>query len=86
MIQTVKVTNRSDSYLGYNIPELNNLYRRFTPNETKDISKDELLRLSWVPGGTELIAEYLIISDENFVKELLNHIEPEYFYTRDEGL
>jgi len=80
----IKVQNRDFGSVGYTIPDLNNLHREFQPNETKIITFDELFKLSQVPGGTYIIANYLIVQDEEAIKELLGMIEPEYFYTERE--
>lgn len=82
--QIVKVTNRNHGYTGYVIPELNNLNRNFAPGETKEISIDELRKLSWTPGGSALINNYLIIHNEEAINELVPNAEPEYLYDRDD--
>ena len=82
--QIVKVTNRNHGYTGYVIPELNNLNRNFAPGETKEISIDELRKLSWTPGGAALINNYLIIHNEEAINELVPNAEPEYLYDRDD--
>lgn len=80
----IKVQNRDFGSVGYTIPDLNNLHRTFQPNEVKVISYDELFKLSQVPGGDYIIANYLIIHDEEAAKELLGYFEPEYFYTEND--
>ena len=80
----IKVQNRDFGSVGYTIPDLNNLHRTFQPNEIKVISFDELFKLSQVPGGDYIIANYLIIHDEEAVKELIGFFEPEYFYTEQD--
>lgn len=80
----IKVQNRDFGSVGYTIPDLNNLHRTFQPNETKVITFDELFKLSQVPGGSYIISNYLIIHNEEAVKELLGLIEPEYFYTEED--
>lgn len=80
----IKVQNRDFGSVGYTIPDLNNLHRTFQPNEIKVISFDELFKLSQVPGGDYIIANYLIINDEEAVKELIGYFEPEYFYTEND--
>ena len=47
----VKVQNRDNGSVGYTIPDLNNLHRTYQPNETKNITMDELRKLSYVPSG-----------------------------------
>ena len=80
----IKVQNRDFGTVGYTIPDLNNLHRTFQPNEIKVLTFDELFKLSQVPGGDYIIANYLIIHDEEAVKELIGIIEPEYFYTEQD--
>ena len=80
----IKVQNRDFGTVGYTIPDLNNLHRTFQPNEIKVISYDELFKLSQVPGGDYIMANYLIIHDEEAVKELMGYFEPEYFYTEQD--
>lgn len=77
----IRVQNRDFGTVSYTIPDLNNLYREYQPNEIKMVSFDELFKLSQVPGGMYIITNYLIIYDEEAVAELLGEVEPEYFYT-----
>ena len=77
----IKVQNRDFGTVTYTIPDLNNLYREYQPNEIKQITFDELFKLSQVPGGMYIITNYLIIYDEEAVAALLGEVEPEYFYT-----
>ena len=80
----IKVTNRDNGNVGYTIPDLNNLVRNFSANETKEITMEELRKLSYIPGGEKILRNYLIIQNEEAINELLNHVEPEYFYTEKE--
>lgn len=80
----IKVTNRNHGYSGYVIPEMNNLNRTFAPGETKEIPMEELRKLVWTPGGAAIINNYLIVHDEEAVKELVPGAEPEYLYDRDD--
>lgn len=79
----VKVTNRNRGSVGYTIPDLN-LHRVFASKETKTISMDELQRLSYIPGGDVILKKYLVIEDEEVVRDLLNKVEPEYYYTEED--
>ena len=67
----VKVTNRDNGTVGYTIPDLGNLHRTFQSGETKEISMDELRKLSHIIG---LIAWY--VDSESFncesFEEVLN--------------
>lgn len=77
----VKVKNRSTGPAIYSIPELGdkrNIRREFAPGETKDISTEEIEALTFVPGGTNLLTNYLQILDENVIESVLHSAEPEY--------
>lgn len=80
---TYKVTNRSASMLVYSIPE-DGIRREFSPGETKKIKHSELEKLSYQSGGDILISEYLLIQNEDAIKELGIHTEPEYFISSEE--
>lgn len=80
----VKVTNRNKGTTGYVIPDMGNLRRRFSVNETKQITFEELQKLSWVPGGKYLLKHCLFIDDEEVVKELVGKVEPEYYYSKQD--
>lgn len=77
------VKNRSASVVVYKIPE-RGIRREFYPGETKKISKDELVDLSYQSGGKELMAQYLIIEDENLTNELEIHTEQEYWMNENQ--
>ena len=59
---TVKVTNRDNGSVGYSVPDLG-VHRTFQPRESKEISAEELRKLSYLPGGDVIIRDYLIIDD-----------------------
>lgn len=80
----VKVTNRDNGRVGYTIPDLNNLVRTFAPNETKELTMEEIRKLSYIPGGKTLLKDYLIVHDEEAIEEVLTKVEPEYFYTEED--
>ena len=71
------VKNRSSSVVVYRIPETN-LRREFQPGETKKIPFGELEKLTYQPGGRELIANFLQIMEEEVTQDLNIHREPEY--------
>ena len=79
----LKVTNRNNGSTGYTVADLG-ILRHFSPNESKDITMDELRKLSYVPGGRYIIENCLIIHNEEAVREILTDVEPEYFYTEAE--
>ena len=82
MDKIYNVKNRSSSKVIYRIPELN-IRREFMPGESKRISHDELEKLSYRPGGENLIANYLQIDDLEVAAEFNagRPIELEYNYS-----
>lgn len=78
------VKNRSASRVHYSVPELGIKSRDFQPGETKRIKFSELEGLSYLPGGRELIRDYLLITDEEARNEFVGHVEPEYNMTEKE--
>ena len=76
----IKVTNRDKGSVGYIIPDLGNLNRQFQPGETKDLTFEELQKLSWIPGGMYILENCLILDNAAAVQELLGQVEPEYYY------
>ena len=76
-VYTVK--NRSASMVVYNLPEIG-VRREFMPSEIKkNISYDELEKLSYQSGGRELIANFLQILDEQVLDNLGISTQPEYY-------
>lgn len=71
------VRNRSAGVVVYTIPE-DNITRRFAPGETKRISYNELLQLSYQPGGREMMANFLQIQSEGVLNTLGIKTQPEY--------
>ena len=71
------VKNRSSSMVVYRIPETN-LRREFAPGETKRIPFGELEKLTYQPGGRELLENFLQIVEEEVTTDLGVHRELEY--------
>ena len=65
----IQVTNRDSGRVGYTVPELG-VRRQFAPKETKEISFEELQALSYLPGGDVMLSQYLVVRNEEAVKEL----------------
>ena len=80
----VEVINRISGTTTYIIPEMQNLKRTFTNKERKIVPFEELRRLMYVPGGEELLREFLIINDKEVIDALGLNVEPEYFYNEEE--
>ena len=75
MAQMFNVKNRSASVTGYTIPDLG-VRRSFAPGETKKISLEELEKLSYIPGGMALLANFLQIEAS---ANLMKNVQPEYY-------
>ena len=68
------VKNRSSSVVVYSIPE-SNLRRTFAPGETKRIPFSELEKLTYQPGGRELIANFLQIMEEEVTQDNMSEAQ-----------
>lgn len=66
--QYIQVRNLTDNAVVYLIPE-DNLRRVFGPNEDKLISREELKKLYYQPGGPTLIQDFLRINDKELAIE-----------------
>ena len=77
------VRNRSAGVVVYKIPE-DSITRRFAPGEVKRLPYDELLHLSYQPGGRELMANFLQIQSEGVPKSLGIKTEPEYYMSEQQ--
>ena len=71
------VKNRSASVVVYRIAD-DNIRREFAPGETKKITYGELIKLSFQPGGRELMEDYLFITEAEATQNLNVRREPEY--------
>ena len=81
----VKVLNRDNGSVVYTIPEMNGLTRVFQSGETKEVSYEELRQLSYIPGGMDLLKDSLVIlNNPTIINSILGHVEPEYYYTKDD--
>ena len=79
-MEKISVINRSSSTAIYTIPE-DNITRIFAPGETKKIDKQELEKLTYQPGGREIIEQCFLIQNEELVSEFIGEQEPEYWLT-----
>jgi hypothetical protein len=77
----IKVRNRSHANVGYTIPDMSNLHRTYEANEVKEVTFEELQRLSYRPGGSYILQHYLVIDNLEARDELLGDVELEYNYT-----
>ena len=74
----ISVKNRSSSIVVYQVPEMG-VRREFMPNEVKNITMEELMALSYTPGGMDLIHKSLFIQDESALQDMSVKVEPEYY-------
>ena len=79
----IKVTNRDAGSVGYTVPDLR-IERQYQKGETKEVTMEELRKLSYLPGGDYIIRNCLQIDNSDAVNELLGDVEPEYYYTENE--
>ena len=80
----IKVRNRSTAMVGYSIPDLNNIRRTYSANETKEVSFEEIQKLSYKPGGVYMLQHYLVIENLEARDEILGDVELEYDYSEDD--
>jgi len=59
----IKVVNKFDGTVGYTIIDMG-LHRNFYPGEIKEITFEELQKLSYTPGGNTILKEYLEIQNK----------------------
>ena len=80
----IKVINKYSGIVGYDVPDLG-VHRDFFPNEVKEITYEELQKLSYNPGGEVILRQYLEISNKEVANTLLHKSpEPEYYYSEDD--
>lgn len=80
----IKVVNRTSGIVGYTIPDMGNLHRSYTARETKTVTFEEMQKLSYLPGGTYMLKNSLLIRDPEVVEELFPGYTaevPEYYYS-----
>jgi hypothetical protein len=83
MKKLVSVKNRSAGRVVYRIPE-HGIRREFNSNEIKQIPYEELVWLSYRPGGRNLMTNMLQIQEIKATENLNIHTEPEYFMSEDD--
>ena len=79
MNKIMEVKNRSASTVVYKVILDNNTVRReFAPGETKKVTYDELVKLTYQPGGRALMENFLQIKSVEAIEDLNVRTEPEY--------
>lgn len=80
----VKVQNRTFGKVCYCLPEIGVPHRSFMNGEEKELTVKEIEALSFLPGGMELLRDYLLIKDAEVADFIIGAREPEYDMTPDE--
>lgn len=75
-ILTIK--NRSTGMVVYRLDN-GRIRRELQPGEAIKVDASELEKLTYQPGGRELIQRYLLVSDEDTLNEINVHREAEYY-------
>lgn len=78
MKNTCLVKNRGAGHVSYRIPE-DGIRRSFAPGETKEITYQELEKLTFQPGGMMILTNYLQIIEHEAIQKFGIRTEPEYF-------
>lgn len=81
--ELIQLTNRDSGVVGYTVPDLG-IHRNFAPGETKEVTVDEIRKLSYLPGGKNILERRLVIKNDILLKEILGQVEPEYYYSQKE--
>lgn len=80
----VTVVNKYGGIVGYTVDDLG-VKRTFYPGEKKEISFEELEKLSFTPGGMTILKDFLeIVNDEAIVSLFNKKPEIEYYYTKED--
>ena len=77
MSEVYNVKNRSAGVAVYKIPELG-VRRSFAPGEVKQISAEELEKLTYQPGGMAMLSGFLQIMEPEAIKRVGLNPQPEY--------
>jgi hypothetical protein len=77
MSKIYNVKNRGASTVVYKIPE-DGIRREFKPGQTLPISSEELEKLTYQPGGTLILSQFLQILDLDGIQAARIKTEPEY--------
>ena len=77
MSKIYNVKNRGASTVVYKIPE-DGIRREFKPGQTLPISSEELEKLTYQPGGTLILSQFLQILDLEAIQNMHIKAEPEY--------
>ena len=77
MSKMCNVKNRGAGFVTYRIPD-EGIRRSFAPGETKTITFEELEKLTFQPGGMEILSNFLQVQDAETIQRFNMRVEPEY--------
>ena len=77
MSQLCNVKNRGAGFVTYRIPD-EGIRRSFAPGETKTVTYEELEKLTFQPGGMEILSNFLQVQDAEVIQKFNMRVEPEY--------
>lgn len=78
----IKVVNKDNGTVGYTVADLG-IHRNFYSGQTKQVTFEQLEKLSYSPGGEIILRELLEITDREAIKQLFSkEPQPEYHYTK----
>lgn len=81
----IKITNRYNGMAGYDVEDLG-VNRLFMAGETKEVTMEEIRKLSYSIGGMNLLKKYFVLDNKEAIEEILGVVEPEYYYTEKDVL
>ena len=81
----IKITNRYNGMAGYDVEDLG-VNRLFMAGETKEVTMEEIRKLSYSIGGMNLLKKYFVLDNKEAIEEILGVVEPEYYYTEKDIL
>ena len=80
----VTIMNKYGGIVGYVVEDLG-VKRTFYPGEKKEITFEELEKLSFTPGGMTILKDFLEIKNDEAIVALFNKKpEIEYYYTKED--
>lgn len=82
--EKIIIVNKFGGTIGYDVPDLG-IHRDFWPHEKKEVTFNELEKLSFLPGGKIILRDYLEIMNREAAAILFGkQPEPEYYYSNDD--
>lgn len=83
MSKMYRVKNRGSNLVVYKIPE-DGIRREFKPGQTLSVSSEELEKLTYQPGGSIILSQFLQILDLEAIEKVNIKVEPEYYMSEQD--